>query len=200
MEDLSGAFVENNALFVIPDVREIVFSYVPNVDYSYWMLTLLTLFQRLTVVLFYVRKYSVRIFNGVYRGIADEEYAFHRGSNTAFSLYKLKTDSAAAASLEWIYSTDKKQFKHVISSDEDDTQYFPYLSAEVYHGNLRLYDISDFVSELKWTACSGAQRPTAKHILSAWSLETGVVLDVALSLSLHVITESGEEEVILLGD
>ena len=200
MEDLSGAFVENNALFVIPDVRERVYAYVPNVDYNYWMLTLLSIFQRITVFLYYVRKYSVRVFNGVYRGIADEEYAFHRGSNTAFSLYKLKTDSAAAASLEWIYSTDKKQFKHIIASPEDETQYFPYLSAEVYHGNLRLYDISEFVSQLKWTACKNAVRPSAKHILSAWSLETGVVLDVALSLSLRVITETGEEEIILLGD
>jgi hypothetical protein len=200
MEDLSGAFVENNALFVIPDVRERVYSYIPKIDYNFWLMTLLTYFQRFAVFLYYVRKYSIRVCNGVYRGITDEEYAFHRGSNTAFSLYKLKTDSAAAASLEWIYSTDKKQFKHVIASSEDESQYFPYLSAEVYHGNLRLYDISDFVSQLKWTACSGAERPTAKHILSAWSLETGVVLDVALSLSLHVITEAGEEEVILLAD
>lgn len=200
MEDLSGAFVENNALFVLPHVSERVFEYIPNVDYNYWILTLLTLFQRLTVFLYFVRKYSIRIFSGVYRGIADDEYAFHRGSNVAFSLYKLKTESAAAASLEWIYSVDTKQFKHVIASPEDETQYFPYLSAEVYHGNLRLYDISDFVSQLKWTARTGTERPTAKHVLSAWSLETGVVLDVALSLSLHVITETGEEEVILLGD
>jgi hypothetical protein len=200
MEDLSGAFVENNALFVIPDVRERVFVYIPNVDYNYWLLTLLSMFQRLTVFLYYVRKYSIRIFNGVYRGIADDEYAFHRGSNTAFSLYKLKSESAAAASLEWIYSTDKKQFKNIIASPEDELHYFPYLSAEVYHGNLRLYDISEFVSELKWTACQGAERPTAKHILAAWSLETGIVLDVSLSLSLHVITETGDEEVILLAD
>jgi hypothetical protein len=200
MEDLSGSIVENNALFVIPNPQNRVYFQIPNVDYNYWILLLLTFFQRLSVFLYFARKYTIRIFNGVYRGITDEEYAFHRGSNTAFSLHKLKTESAAAASLEWIYSADKKQFKHAIASPEDETHYFPYLSAEVYHGNLRLYDISEFVSELKWTACSGADRPSAKHILSAWSLETGVVLDLSLSLSFHVITESGDEEIILLSE
>lgn len=199
MEDLSGAFIEKNALFIIP-------TSIPRlnidlqIDYNFWILTLLSLFQRVAVFLYYVKKYSIRIVYGVYRGIADEEYAFHQGSNTAFSLYKLKYESAAAASLEWIYNPEKKQFKHVNISTEDEFVYFPYLSAEVYHGNLRLYDISDFVSELKWCAPSIVERPSAKHILAAWSLETGVVLDVSLSLSLHVITESGEEENILLAD
>jgi hypothetical protein len=113
----------------------------------------------------------------------------------------LKVDSAASASLEWVYSPEKKEFRHVDSSD-DDAVYFPYLSAEIYHGNLRLYDISDFVSQLKWigSITSPDARPSAKHILSAWSLETGVVLDVTLPLSLHAINEVGEEENILLAD
>jgi hypothetical protein len=209
MEDLSGAFVENNALFVIPQIQYSldyrfdsaltnIYTNVRTIDYSYWLLTLLTLFQRLTVFLYTIKEYSVRIIYGVYRGVTDEEYAFHQGSNTAFSLYKLKTDSAASASVEWIYNPERKHFKHVDSSLTDEYVYFPYLSAQIYHGNLRLYDISEFVSQLKWRGSS--QRPSPKHILSAWSLQTGVVLDANLSLSLHTITEEGEEENILLED
>ena len=147
-----------------------------------------------------VKEYSVRVVYGIYRGVTDEEYAFHQGSNAAYSLYKLKTDSAASASLEWIYNPERKQFKHVDSSLGDEYVYFPYLSAEIYHGNLRLYDISEFVSQLKWRAPADSitLRPTAKHILSAWFLSSGVVLDVSLSLSLHTITDEGEEENILL--
>lgn len=163
-------------------------------------MTFLTLFQRVAVFLYTVKEYSVRIIYGVYRGVTDEEYAFHQGSSSAYSLYKLKADSAASASLEWIYNPERKQFKHVDSCLDDEYVYFPYLSAEIYHGNLRLYDISDFVSQLKWRAPSHgiSLRPTAKHILSAWFLSSGVVLDVSLSLSLHTITDEGEEENILL--
>lgn len=211
MEDLSGAFVENNALFVIPathggiDYRldstlTNIYTNVRAIDYNYWLLTFLTLFHRLTVFLYTVKEYSVRVVYGIYRGVTDEEYAFHQGSNAAYSLYKLKTDSAASASLEWIYNPERKQFKHVDSSLGDEYVYFPYLSAEIYHGNLRLYDISEFVSQLKWRAPADSitLRPTAKHILSAWFLSSGVVLDVSLSLSLHTITNEGEEENILL--
>jgi len=212
MEDLSGAFVENNSLFVIPathygidnrldSVITTIYTNVRTIDYNYWLLTLLTLFHRLTVLLYTVKEYSVRIVYGVYRGVTDEEYAFHQGSNAAYSLYKLKTDSAASASLEWIYNPERKQFKHVDSSLDDEYVYFPYLSAEIYHGNLRLYDISEFVSQLKWRAPADSVttlRPSAKHILSAWFLSSGVVLDVSLSLSLHTITDEGEEENILL--
>ena len=211
MEDLSGAFVENNALFVIPathggiDYRldstlTTIYTNVRAIDYNDWLLTFLTLFHRLTVFLYTVKEYSVRVVYGIYRGVTDEEYAFHQGSNAAYSLYKLKTDSAASASLEWIYNPERKQFKHVDSSLGDEYVYFPYLSAEIYHGNLRLYDISEFVSQLKWRAPADSitLRPTAKHILSAWFLSSGVVLDVSLSLSLHTITDEGEEENILL--
>ena len=92
MEDLSGAFVENNALFVIPatnygidyrfnSVLCRIYTNVSTLDYNYWLITLLTLFHRLTVFLYTVKEYSVRIIYGVYRGVTDEEYAFHQGSN-----------------------------------------------------------------------------------------------------------------------
>ena len=62
MEDLSGAFVENNALFVIPTTNygidnridsalTSIYTNVRTIDYNYWLMTLLTLFHRLTVLL-----------------------------------------------------------------------------------------------------------------------------------------------------
>ena len=67
--------------------------------------------------------------------------------------------------------------------------------------NLTLYDITEFVESIRFfhdegvpSVPSATSVPSAEHVLSAWSLESGILLNKSGSLVLSVIDENGEGE------
>ena len=58
------------------------------------------------------------------------------------------------------------------------------------YNDLVLYDISEFLQEVKW---SGLERPSAARVLAAWSLDSGIVLNSVNGITLSTINEDGTE-------
>ena len=130
----------------------------------------------------------------LYSGFQPESYYFFKDSAHPWDARRFNLSYAGSPHVDWYYNADTKTFSR--SENDGHLHHFPYLTAEIYHGNLALYDISSFTESLKWTG--GELAPSANHVLSAWSLEAGILLDPSLPLVLKIITQEGDESTIPL--
>lgn len=126
---------------------------------------------------------------GAYNGVQKETYYFFKDSPIPYSSTKVRTHRPGTPRLEWTYDLEARTFHHA-GTEETEVKHFPYLTAQVNHEGLSLYDLTDFVQALHYC---GATAPSAQHILAAWFLETGILLDTSLPMTLRVFTEEGEE-------
>lgn len=139
-------------------------------------------------------QYSQKITSGVYAAFQSEVYYFFKDSAHPWDARRINLNRAGSPHVDWFYNADTKTFSR--SENDGHLHHFPYLTAEIYHGDLALYDITSFTESLKWTG--GDVAPSANHVLSAWALQTGILLDSSLPLVLKVITQEGEESTIPL--
>ena len=133
-------------------------------------------------------KYTKKVSTSVYSGLQEQTYYFFNNSPVPWDARRVKLNAAGSPHVDWYYNADTKMF----SREENDGHYhhFPYLTAEIYHGDLSLYDITSFTESLKWSG--GEVPPSANHVLAAWFIETGVLLDPSLPLVLRVCNQEGE--------
>ncbi len=152
-----------------------------------WAIHLTSLaYTALDTVLFYTGK----ITRGVYRSLQTETYYFFKGSYVPYDSRQVKLNVAGVPHVEWYYNPTTKVFSK--QEAEGQPKHFPYLTAEVYHDTLSLYDLTSFVENIRWVG--GETPPSPNHILSAWFLETGILLDPTLPLVLQVINENGDTQ------
>lgn len=137
---------------------------------------------------------SKKVSWNVYSALQAETYYFFKNSAHPWDARRFNLSAAGSPEVDLYYNADTKTFSR--SENDGHLHHFPYLTAEIYHGNLALYDITSFTESLKWTG--GEVAPSANHVLSAWSLETGILLDPSLPLVLKIITQEGEESTIPL--
>lgn len=139
-------------------------------------------------------QFTKKVANSVYVGLQPETYYFFKESAHPWDARRVNLSRAGSPHVDWFYNADT----HTFSRQENDghLHHFPYLTAEIYHGDLALYDITSFTESLKWTG--GETAPSANHVLSAWFLDTGILLDSSLPLVLKVITQDGVESTIPL--
>jgi hypothetical protein len=133
-------------------------------------------------------QYTRRVSSSVYRGLQEETYYFFKDSAFPWDARRVKLSSAGSPHVDWYYNADKQTFSR--SENDGHMHHFPYLTAEIYHGDLALYDITSFTESLRWTG--GEVAPSANHVLAAWYIQTGILLDPSLPLVLRVINEEGE--------
>lgn len=139
-------------------------------------------------------QYSQKITTGLYSAFQSEVYYFFNNSAHPWDARRLNLTRAGSPHVDWYYNADTKTFSR--QENNGHLNHFPYLTAEIYHGNLALYDITPFTEGIKWTG--GDDAPSANHVLSAWTLHSGILLDSSLPLVLKVITQEGDEATISL--
>jgi hypothetical protein len=145
-------------------------------------------------VLFSTYQVTKKVTWNVYSGFQPETYYFFKDSPHPWDASRINLSRAGSPRVDWFYNADTKTFSR--SENDGHLHHFPYLTAEIYHGNLALYDITSFTEALKWTG--GEVAPSANHVLSVLSLETGILLDSSLPLVLKIITQEGDESIIPL--
>jgi hypothetical protein len=131
-----------------------------------------------------------KISTNVYRGFQAESYYFFKDSAIPWDARRVNLASAGSPHVDWHYNAETKTFSRV--ENDGHLHHFPYLTAEIYHGDLALYDITSFTESLHWTGGETATAPSANHVLAAWYIDTGVLLDPSLPLVLRVINEEAE--------
>jgi hypothetical protein len=141
----------------------------------------------------YVSSKTVVISKSVVRGIQPKIFVFFQGSMYPYRLQDVTLAGPGVAPVEWFYDADNKLFldsKVYNTTNEYHAKHFEWLSGEIKYNNITLYDISDFLEDIKWT---GTTKPTVNHVLAAWSLHSGIVLNGKEGLYLYTINENGNE-------
>ena len=137
--------------------------------------------------------YTKKAVVGAYDGVVDNQYYFFQSSTVPYQSSKVNLSAPGAAQVEWTYQKDTQLFTK--SEHDGQAHHLPYLTAGIWHEGLLLYTITDFVEECKYR---GNVPPTPHHILAAWFLKTGILLDPSLPFVMKVITEEGEEKELAL--
>ena len=130
---------------------------------------------------------------GVVRSLQPQIYIFFQGSAHPYRLQDYTIGAAGVAPVEWYYNADTKVFissNLYNTSNEYQSHHFQWLSGEIHYNGLTLYDITEFLQQIRW---AGASRPSVALVLSAWSLHSGIVLNIREGLFLKAINEDGSE-------
>jgi hypothetical protein len=120
-------------------------------------------------------------------------YLFFEGSSQAFPFYSVNHWATGSAAPELMYCPDKKLFFPWIPRNPEapgegmdfsdvfvQDRYRPLniLSVEVIDAEGRVaYDLTDFIESVRYVALDGFTVPSLTHILSAWTLSSGIVPD-----------------------
>lgn len=140
-------------------------------------------------VLSWAAYYTKKAVVGAYEGVTDDTYYFFHSSAIPYQASKVKLSVAGSPRVQWTYKNDTQLFIH--SNGEGRSQHLPYLAASIWHEDLMLYTISDFIEDCKY---QGEEPPSPQHILAAWFLKTGILLDPSLPFVLKVVTEDGTDQ------
>lgn len=129
----------------------------------------------------------------ILRGIQSKTYVFFQGSTHPYRLQEYTLTGPGVPPVEWYYDADKKVFVSSLlynTSTEYESHHLQWLSGQILYNNLVLYDISEYLQEVKW---AGETRPSTRHVLAAWSLHSGIVLHSIDGILLQTINEDGTE-------
>jgi hypothetical protein len=156
-----------------------------------WIQALWTLFSA-------VASTSRTIAVGVTRSLQTQMYIFFQGSCYPYRAQGTMLAGPGIAPIEWYYNADSKIFlsSSVYNSTNDyETHHLNWLTGEVKYNDLVLYDISEFLQQVRW---AGSERPSPALVLSAWSIHSGIVLHFRQGLVLKTINEDGTESALPL--
>ena len=140
--------------------------------------------------------FTYTVGKSVWKTLQPDTYYFFEGYDAAYKASDYTRSGPGVPPVEWVYDSKKKTFMNPMGSQR--SHHLPWLSAEIKHMNLTLYDITEFVESIRFFHDEGVPSatsvPSAEHVLSAWSLESGILLNKSGSLVLSVIDENGEGE------
>jgi hypothetical protein len=149
--------------------------------------------QMLWTALSYLGNKTAVVSKSVIRGLQSKTFVFFQDSNYPYRLQDYTVAGPGIAPVEWYYDADKKLFiSNTLynTSSEYTSHHISWLAGEIKYNDLVLYDVSDFLEQVKW---AGTTKPSVARVLSAWSLHSGIVLNGKEGLSLHTINEDGTE-------
>ncbi len=133
---------------------------------------------------------------GVVRSLQTQMYIFFQGSTYPYRLQNYTLSGPGIAPVEWYYNADTKVFVSsnlYNTSNEYQTHHFQWLSGEIQFNGLTLYDVTEFLQQVRW---AGAAQPSTALVLSAWSLHSGIVLNMRDGLVLKTINQDGTESLL----
>lgn len=129
----------------------------------------------------------------VIRSLQTQMYVFFKGSHYPYRMQDYTITGPGIAPVEWYYNADTKVFTSNLlynTSTEYETHHFEWLTGQIKYNDLVLYDISDFLQQIRW---AGTTRPSIAYVLAAWSLDSGKVLNSVDGLTLQTINADGTE-------
>ena len=132
-------------------------------------------------------------------------YLFFPGNEVPYQYRLVNVDAAGSAKPEWSYVPETNQFVEWPFLDAADTKLsdpLPILSMEIIDAEERvLYDLTDFIEKVKvYTDKFYGASPCIAHIIGAWALSSGVVLDHVLDLKVRFINTSADTRLLSIYD
>ncbi len=126
----------------------------------------------------------------------EQQYVFFEGSSFPYKLDELQLESPGVPAVEWYYNATTNTFitaRLYANSQHFTKHHIPYLAAQIKYNDLTLYDISEFINSVRWAGEDGETMPNVDHLVSAWTLSSGIVLRRSSTMVLSVINTDGDD-------
>lgn len=134
--------------------------------------------------------------HGVKRTFKEDVYVFFKDCSYPYSINDIKLNCSGVPDIEWYYNATTNTFltaRLFNSSESYHTQHIPYLAAEVKYNDLTLYDVSEFINGVRWAGNEDEAMPNISQLISAWSINSKIVLKRSEQMNLCVINTDGNE-------
>jgi len=158
------------------------------------MLLLTAYFLRMFNYITAVVEYTKRMYAKFLNAFSPENYLFFDINDTVYPEHLVNLSANLSATPVWTYSKDTTTFRLYGEKGRLVPLTLPYLSLEIVLDGEVLYDITEYIENLKvyTTDTSDGPFPSLVSVLSAWSLHSGVILDNNKAIVYRIITDSGD--------
>jgi len=118
-----------------------------------------------------------------------ENYVFFQGSNTPVYEQNYENRKPGSSKVVCIYNKDTNT---IIIDSTRPARTLSFVTAELYHGHICLYNLTSFFDTTYWKGEQYA--PSLGVWMGVWSLVNGIYLDTNMEFVLRVSTPEGEEQ------
>ena len=161
------------------------------------VLVLLGAFNFLQDTLSWGRGLVRKLYRGVRDAFTEKVYYFFEKNPTGFLTSSVNISASSSAVPQWSYLLSKNTFLRW-SRPPPPTVHFlelPLLSMEVLENDLVVCDLTEFISTIRVYMDEQPLFPSIAHILGAWSLSSGIILDNTRRFTIRIIdTEANTRE------
>ena len=161
-----------------------------------WALWLLGVFNTLNSVFESMLGFVSRLVNAAKTVIGPQLYYCFYGYPIPLPILYFEASASSSAQYEWIYDAVSKYFfvpeEGVAAAKGKRGVTLPILSLEIVEGDDVLYDLTDFVEGVRVFHGAEAAVPSVAHLLGAWSLSSGIVLDMERDFKVRVMTTDAD--------
>ena len=162
------------------------------------LLFFLSMYNSLDTLYTQCSTFTGKLYTGINNAFTEKVYFLLENISTPFLVKSINISAYSSAVPDWYYSLDRKYFirwKLNTSATElisrYDSHYLPILSMEVLEGDAIMHDLTDYVGSIKVFAPGKAFFPSIAHIIGAWSLSSGIVIDTTRDFKIRLIDMEG---------
>ena len=165
------------------------------------MLLLLKVYNTLDNYLISLYKYGTLLYRNINEAFSIKSYFLFEGISAPFHTSHVNIGASSSAVPSWYYLPEDKTFvEWSLETPITDTlqtkgRSLPILSMEIIENDRVVYDLTDFIGDIKVYNIEEAFCPSIAHILGAWFLSSSIVLDHMRDFKVSMIyTDTRMEE------
>jgi hypothetical protein len=150
------------------------------------LLYLIRLFNLVTNALAYSFERCGKVWIALEESLTGKEYIFFELNPAPYAELAVNEKASGSARAEWLYDADQKIFTQYGATGGQNKP-LPILSLEILYKDKVFYDLTDFAEMIRLRTAAGNLAPCIPHILGAWSLSSGVVLDATRGFEVRLV-------------
>lgn len=138
-----------------------------------------------------------KIYRALYGAFIPDSFIFFDGVVYPYPEAVINPTASTSATPVWRYLAETKQFVawslHGSLETAQMSHSLPILSMDIYEGDNTVYDLTDFTEKIRvYNDSMTPLSPSVAHIVSAWTLSSGVVLDPSRDFKIRYMTQEAE--------
>jgi len=157
------------------------------------LLFLLGLYNYLDGAFSEVSKFATKLYRGVKETFSPKIYYLFECLPAAYLTTSVNIAASSSAVPDWYYLAETKTFvewEHftpISSLMRINSLQLPVLSMEIVEEGAVVYDLTEFIENIKIHTLGDEFFPSIAHILAAWSISSGIVLDNTREFTIRMI-------------
>lgn len=142
-----------------------------------------------------------KLYDGIRNIYAEKFYVLFENIGSPYLSSTLDLDAPSSAVPQWYYEPETQAFTLYKAGEPVEKLMreaacihpLPYLSMEVVGDDLVLHDLTDFLGNVYVYSDKHEDVPNVPHLLGAWSLHSGVVLNPSAKYTVRGLASSGND-------